>query len=185
MDFVIKEYPARTDGKAGGMGRHLCSLRIGDTVRMKGPWKKMAYTPNKFSKIGMIAGGTGLTPMLQVVQEIVQNPEDNTKVTLLFANKTETDILLRTQLDEMSSRHPNLNVVYTLDTPPAAWKGQVGYVSAEMVEKHMPGADMVLVCGPGPMMNSVCGGKGPKGKQGEVSGVLKALGFNESTVYKF
>ena len=35
---------------------------------------------------------------------------------------------------------------------------------------------MILVCGPGPMMNSVSGGKAPKGKQGELSGALKAAG---------
>ena len=28
VDFVIKAYPPRTDGKPGGMGRHLCALQV-------------------------------------------------------------------------------------------------------------------------------------------------------------
>jgi NAD(P)H-flavin reductase len=29
-----------------------------------------------------IAGGTGITPMLQVIEAILKNPDDNTQVTL-------------------------------------------------------------------------------------------------------
>ena len=38
---------------------------------------------------GMVAGGTGLTPMLQVIKEILRNPEDKTSVHLIFANNGE------------------------------------------------------------------------------------------------
>jgi cytochrome-b5 reductase len=44
------------------------SLREGDTVNVKGPFAKLAYQPNKFRKIGMIAGGTGIAPMIQVLE---------------------------------------------------------------------------------------------------------------------
>ena len=44
----------------------------------------------------MIAGGSGITPMWQIIQDIFQNiSRDTTRVHLLFANKTENDILLR------------------------------------------------------------------------------------------
>lgn len=57
-----------------------------------------------------IAGGSGLTPMLQIAQEVVRNPEDKTEVTLVFANKTEDDILLRKELDAMARKHKNFKV---------------------------------------------------------------------------
>lgn len=37
----------------------------------------------------MIAGGTGIAPMYQIIQAIAENKEDETKVNLLYANKTE------------------------------------------------------------------------------------------------
>lgn len=48
--------------------------------------------------------------MLQVAQEVVRNPEDKTKVTLVFANLSEDDILLRKELDDMAKKHKNFNV---------------------------------------------------------------------------
>ena len=48
------------------------------------------------TEIGMIAGGSGITPMWQIIQDVFQNSQnDKTKIHLLFANKTEGDILLR------------------------------------------------------------------------------------------
>jgi len=41
-------------------------LEIGDTINARGPKGQFTYTPNMSRAIGMIAGGTGLTPMLQV-----------------------------------------------------------------------------------------------------------------------
>ena len=71
---------------------------------------------------------------------------------------------------------------------PAGWSGETGFVTAAMVERVLPApADdaMVFVCGPPPMMKAVCGGKGPKGSQGELDGVLKHRGFDSAGVFKF
>ncbi len=41
-------------------------MQIGETLDVKGPIIKLAYKPNMKQSIGMVAGGTGITPMLQV-----------------------------------------------------------------------------------------------------------------------
>ncbi len=48
------------------MSKHIDSLKVGDTLEMKGPIPKYPYSANAKKKIGMVAGGTGITPMLQV-----------------------------------------------------------------------------------------------------------------------
>lgn len=48
------------------MSQHFASLKPGDTLDFKGPILKIAYKPNQYDAIGMVAGGTGITPMLQV-----------------------------------------------------------------------------------------------------------------------
>lgn len=64
----------------GKMSQHLNSMQLGDTILMKGPKGHLDYKGRgQFSiahkrdnvvqynkkKIGMVAGGTGITPMLQ------------------------------------------------------------------------------------------------------------------------
>ena len=53
---------------------------------------------------------------------------DTTRVSLLFANKTPADILLKDELDELNAAHPNLSVHYTVDSvpPPGGAEGAAG-----------------------------------------------------------
>ncbi|CAM9114450.1 unnamed protein product, partial [Lampetra planeri] len=72
-----------------------------------------------FKQVAMIAGGTGITPMLQLIRRIAADPNDNTVCSLIFANQTEKDILLREELQEVKNKHPNkVKLWFTLDKPP-------------------------------------------------------------------
>jgi len=108
-------------------------------------------------RLGMIAGGTGITPMLQLIRAIVRDPKDKTQVSLIFANVSEQDILLKAELDELHQAHPQqFQLFYTLDKADPKWKGGVGFVSSEMIQKYLPEPSkdsLLLMCGPPPMMN--------------------------------
>lgn len=181
FDLLIKVYPE------GKMSQHFASLKPGDKVEVKGPIEKLRYSPNMKKQIGMIAGGSGITPMLQIIEAILKNPNDNTQISLVYANVSPEDVLLKKKLDVLAASHPNLKVFYTVDNPTKDWRGGLGYVSHDMVVKGLPPPSddtLILVCGPPGMMKHVCGDK-EKREQGELSGVLKEVGFVESMVYKF
>uniref|UniRef100_A0A0A0LF54 NADH-cytochrome b5 reductase n=1 Tax=Cucumis sativus TaxID=3659 RepID=A0A0A0LF54_CUCSA len=182
FDLLIKVYPQ------GKMSQHFATLKPGDVLEVKGPIEKLKYSPNMKKHIGMIAGGTGITPMLQVIDAIVKNPDDNTQVSLLYGNVSPDDILLKQKLDILASSHPNIKVFYTVDKPTKNWKGGKGYVSKDMVIKGLPppGDDaLILVCGPPGMMKHISGDKAPDYSQGELDGMLKELGYTKEMVYKF
>ncbi|KAG0368541.1 NADH-cytochrome b5 reductase 1 [Gamsiella multidivaricata] len=150
--LCIKSYPQ------GNISKMFGELTIGDTINARGPKGQFNYTPNMCRHIGMIAGGTGLTPMLQIIRAVVKNPEDKTQVSLIFANVTEEDIILKTELDLLSKKHPQFKVYYVLNTPPEGWTGGVGFVNADMIKEHMPkpASDIkVLLCGPPPMISAM------------------------------
>jgi cytochrome-b5 reductase len=46
----------------------------------------------------MIAGGTGITPCYQIIKAVLNNPNDKTKVNLVYSNTTQEDILLKDEL---------------------------------------------------------------------------------------
>lgn len=139
-------------------------------------------------QIGMIAGGSGITPMLQVIHEITKNPNDKTEVTLVFGNLTSADILLKDRIDEIAKKHKNVKVHYIIDKPEPNWNGPVGYITDDFAKKVLPPPSndtLIFVCGPPPMMEAISGNKTPKFEQGELKGALKRLGYNEEQVFKF
>jgi cytochrome-b5 reductase len=182
FDLVIKKYPGAK------MGGHIFSLKPGDFLDVKGPILKIQYEPNKYKHLGMIAGGTGITPMYQVIQEVLKNPDDRTEVDLIYANKSPQDILLRKELDALARKHNNFRVHYTVDQAGWLWLGDTGHVGPETVQKRFPAPSpqtFVYVCGPPPMMNAVTGPKNPDYSQGELKGFLKGIGYTEANVFKF
>lgn len=63
-------------------------------------------------------GGTGITPMLQLVRQVARDEGDKTQLALIFANQTEADILLRQELEEVQAQHPDkFKLWYTVDRP--------------------------------------------------------------------
>jgi len=179
MDLVIKVYHANVHPKfpdGGKMTQYLESLHIGDTIDVKGPSGLLEYLgkgtfsikpdkksqPNqvKAKQVSMIAGGTGITPMMQLVRAVFSDPEDETCLSLLLANQTEDDILLRKELEAVQAEFPDrFKLWYTVDRPAPEWSYSSGFINAEMIEKSLfpPSEDnLMLMCGPPPMINFAC-----------------------------
>jgi len=153
VDFVIKIYPD------GAFTQWLNKLPQGGYVMFYGPMGRFAYTPNQHREVGMIAGGTGITPMFQIIQAVLTDPEDRTVLSLVFANVSEEDILLRKELEAFAESHPGrFRMHHVLNRPPEGWQGSTGFVTADIIKAHLPapGEDVkVLRCGPLPMMQAM------------------------------
>jgi ferredoxin-nitrite reductase len=191
VEFMVKVY----DG--GAMSTHLDCLLPGDAVTFSSATGNLTYTDRGeftvfdpvagsttvragIKHLGMVCGGTGITPMLQVIRQVFKDVGDTTRVDLLFANKTPTDILLKAELDELAAAHKNLTVHYTVDDAAGAakWDGQSGFVTAEMLSKCLPavgknGETQILMCGPPVMMDKA------------VTPALESLGFGKETYMRF
>ncbi|KKA30574.1 hypothetical protein TD95_001112 [Thielaviopsis punctulata] len=184
MDLIVKKY------EGGPMSTHFHSLKVGEKLDIKGPLPKYPWSANKHPEIALIAGGTGITPMYQLLRGIFSNPDDKTKVTLIFGNVTEKDILLKSELDKLENTYPQrFRAFYLLDKPPANWKGETGFVTKELLKTVLPEPKQenikVFVCGPPGLMNAVSGNKVSPKDQGELKGALKELGYTSEQVYKF
>ncbi len=176
VDLVVKVYFKDVNPRfpAGGlMSQRLEAMAVGDTIEAEGPGGRITYAgrgrlavrdyasgavaTRAATHIGMIAGGSGITPMLALIRAVFSDPADTTRVSLLYANQTPSDVLLRTELDAIAAAHPNFSVHYTVDRVPAgtAWPHSVGLVTKDMVAATMPPplADtQLLLCGPPGMM---------------------------------
>lgn len=187
FSLVIKVYaplpPKFPQG--GALSQHLDSLALGDTIWMKGPkghveWLSSINGGGQFSVkplgkpkerrqcqyVGMMAGGTGITPMLQLLHAIFA--EQNAQplcVKLIYANQTEDDILVRQELEHLQQQFPQqFSLWYTLDRPPSeGWNYSTGFITPEMVQQHLVFAQdkdqkqtQFFLCGPTPMIQFAC-----------------------------
>lgn len=177
-------HPKFPDG--GKMSQYIDGLKIGESLSVKGPLGHFEYKgrgryvlngkEGSSEHFGFICGGTGLTPAYQVLQAVMKDPEDSTNVHLLYANKTEGDILMREELDKMAEARDNIHVWYTLDNPPEGWKYSQGFISEQMIKDSLPEAQegvLVGMCGPKPMIDFACVPN------------LKKLGFVDSQFFSF
>lgn len=118
----------------------MAGLEIGQTIKVKGPKGAMVYTPNMVRHFGMIAGGTGITPMLQIIRAVIRGRSsgDRTEIDLIFANVNVEDILLKDDLDQLARDDQGFRVHYVLNNAPENWTGGVGFVTPEMIEVCIP-----------------------------------------------
>jgi nitrate reductase (NAD(P)H) len=191
VDLVVKVYrPNERFPEGGKMSQLLDSLNIGDKIDMKGPLGEIEYKgsgefiihdkPRKVTRLGMIAGGTGVTPMYQVAKYILSNPDDQTEMWLLLANQSEDDILLKTDLDALALAHPTrFHVHYTVDKVVGdytSWAYSVGFVCEDMIQRHLPSFSaetITFMCGPPGMIKFACIPN------------LEKLGYNDQHFFSF
>eukprot|EP00437_Effrenium_voratum_P067650 CAMPEP_0181509006 /NCGR_PEP_ID=MMETSP1110-20121109/60095_1 /TAXON_ID=174948 /ORGANISM="Symbiodinium sp., Strain CCMP421" /LENGTH=242 /DNA_ID=CAMNT_0023638497 /DNA_START=1 /DNA_END=729 /DNA_ORIENTATION=- len=205
VDLLVKVYfkgvhPSFPDG--GKMSQHLESMKIGDSIDVKGPIGEFVYKgqgqclvngkPRSVREISMIAGGTGITPCYQVLAAILRDPLDKTTVRLLFANRTPDDILARDVLEELAAKHPDRFMLnFTVDKVPSedenvspsgeknsasAWKGHVGFVTPAMTKACLfPASEdtICLMCGPPVMLEKAC------------LPALQSMGYEGSNIFSF
>ncbi|QQK41801.1 Cytochrome b5 reductase, putative [Penicillium digitatum] len=152
IELVIKCYP---DGLLSG--KYLAGLTVGDEVEFRGPKGSMRYTKGLCRKIGMVAGGTGITPMYQLIRAICENDTDTTEVSLIYANRSESDILLREELERFARQYPqNLKLWYLLDSAPEGWTYGSGFVDQAVLAEQLPAPSpdtKVMLCGPPGMVH--------------------------------
>jgi len=184
FDLLVKLYPT------GKMSQRLQSLQVGESLDVRGPLGSLEYVGSgKFhithasgtkeydvASVGMIAGGSGITPMMQLLRDVHKHATtDHTRLSLLYANVSEADILLHSELEELRETRSLTQVHYTLDRPGEGWTGYTGFVTPDMIKKHLPApaADtLILLCGPKPMVDSM-------------ERHLKTLGYQDEMIFKF
>ncbi|KAI1454594.1 ferredoxin reductase-like protein [Annulohypoxylon moriforme] len=175
IELLVKRYPN------GKQSTHIHSLQPGDSLRFVTRLPGYNWQPNKHPEIMLIAGGAGITPAYQLIRGILQNPDDQTKITLVFGVNTDADLLLRKEFDDYKAQFPSrFTTVYTVSQPVDGSPFRKGYVSKELLKEVAPHSEdcKVFVCGPPPMEESLVGSK-------RKPGILEELGYRKDQIHKF
>ncbi|KAF1811577.1 nitrate reductase-like protein [Eremomyces bilateralis CBS 781.70] len=170
VDVLVKVYFDTTEQKGGKMTKALDQLPVGGRVYFKGPIGKFEYLGKGLCSINgdrrtvrefrMICGGSGITPIYQVLRAIMQDPNDGTHCTVLDGNRLEEDILCKDELDAFAAGNPDrCRILHTLTKAGDGWQGLTGRIGENLLAETCPSPyddnhegqsdTLVLICGPG------------------------------------
>ncbi|KAI1827061.1 oxidoreductase NAD-binding domain-containing protein [Xylaria intraflava] len=178
LELMVKKYPN------GKQSTHLHSLQPGDSLRFVTPIPGYKWTPNKHPAITLIAGGAGITPMYQLIQGILNDPAEKTRITLVFGVNTDADVLLKSEFETFERRFPDrFKVTYTVSNPLPESPYPKGYVTKELLSKVMETTPQtentkIFVCGPPAMENALVGSR-------RQPGILGELGYTMNQIHRF
>jgi cytochrome-b5 reductase len=151
FDLTVKRYDT------GVVSTYLHDQHIGDTVLMSGPNQGGHWVDGMAKRVGFIAGGTGITPMISIIRWILTKQID-TELFLLFANKTEADIIFREEWQRAVQEHQSFHCRHVLEEPPPGWPEVTGRITTYILRRHLPapGSDTcIFLCGPPPMVDAL------------------------------
>jgi predicted ferric reductase len=148
VEFTIKS--------AGDFTSRVGELEPGTDVFLDGPYGVFTFERNEAAGFLFIAGGIGVTPILSMLRTLADR-RDRRRMTLLYASNSWDDIPFKDELQELAEVL-ELDVVHVLSDPPEGWTGETGFVTCEIIERHLPEPTeriRCFLCGPPPMMEAV------------------------------
>jgi cytochrome-b5 reductase len=177
LEMMVKQYP---DGKQSS---HLHSLQPGDKLLFAAALRGYQWKPNTVPHVTLIAGGAGITPIYQLARGILSNPQDRTAVTVVYGVNTDEDVLLREEFEAWETEFgERFRAVYTVSRPGKGSPWREGRVTKELLKgvvgQKNSSEDMVFVCGPPPMEESLLGTKRERG-------ILEELGYRKENIHQF
>jgi ferredoxin-NADP reductase len=133
----------------------LDALKVSDPVTIEAPFGNFTFE-GESGRIGLLSGGVGITPLRSICR-FCTDMRLNTKVTLIYGNRTEADIVFRRELEQMRQQNNNLKVVFTLAEPEANWEGYTGNIDVEMIKNEVSECSETVfyVCGPPAMVQAM------------------------------
>jgi predicted ferric reductase len=151
LAFTIKEL--------GDFTQTIKDLQPGQRVHLDGPFGAFSVDRHPHAQgYVFIAGGIGITPMMSMLRTLADRA-DRRPLLLIYANNRWEDVTFRQEIEALQQQL-NLRVVHVLLDPPEGWQGERGFVTQDLLARHLPAERKcnvyeIFVCGPKPMMDAV------------------------------
>lgn len=148
LEFTIREL--------GDFTSTVKDVPTGARLYVDGPFGTFSPDFQEAPGYVLLGGGVGVTPLMSMLRTFADRG-DTRPLILFFGSYSWDTILYREELAELEKRL-NLKVVHVLEHPPEGWDGEAGYITAEVLDRHLPEnrADcQYFMSGPLPMIQAV------------------------------
>uniref|UniRef100_A0A5S6KC48 Cytochrome b5 reductase 4 n=1 Tax=Xenopus tropicalis TaxID=8364 RepID=A0A5S6KC48_XENTR len=170
--LMIKIYPN------GSITPHLENLTVGDYISISNPQGTFSsFQIENVMDVFLVAAGTGITPMIRLLQHVLTCVSSLRKAKLIFFNKKEEDILWKEQVEELSLADKRFEAQLILSEPSVKWTGYRGQISYSLLNESILRTEegsKILIC--------ICG---PNAFVDQGISFLQDLGFSKEEVFAF
>jgi len=136
LEFVIKSYPDHN-----GVTEQIGQIEEGDQFIIDDAWGTIEYKGEGV----FLAGGAGVTPFIAIIRDLYAKNGIGSN-TLIFSNKTEDDIILKDEFEEILGEQ-FINVI--TDEPTDEYINLDGFIDKEFLADQIDDFDQPFyVCGP-------------------------------------
>lgn len=136
--------------------RVLNELKNGSEMKFAGPTGTFTLHADQNTPAVFIAGGIGITPFYSMIRHAVET-HSNQKMYLFYGNQSRDDAAFLAELEKIAIIHPHFKLIATMANPDPTWNGETGFITYEMIKKHIPNisAPIYYVCGSPAMVNAM------------------------------
>lgn len=150
-DDPLIEITTRLSGSA--FKNALQELKTGDEVDFAGPGGRLGL-PDDATKVVFLVGGVGVTPAISVLRDARNTGRVFDDALVIYGNRDEA---CAPHLEELLGMGEfGVRVVPVYEQPPADWSGEQGFITAQVIRRHVDPGDgrPFVVAGP-PIMVGV------------------------------
>lgn len=154
-----KKYIEFALDKVAKFTEKMFSLKGGEVLKLKGPYGKFYFDENIKNNLLLVAGGTGITPLMGIIRHSADKKLSN-KITLLYSVKEPELIIYRKELESLKSRNRNFDYAVTITRPEESaekWSGRTGRIGIDFLKENIENAKETIyfLCGPNEFVKSV------------------------------
>lgn len=142
----------------GDFTKKIKGLRVGDEVKVDGPYGTFSYLNHpKEQGIVLIAGGVGITPVLSMARHMGASHEKR-PVLLIWGVRTEADLMAFQEIKGFEKTMANFTCIPVISNDPN-WPGEKGYIDKDCLTRLLLKSNMLLqttgfyICGPPVLMD--------------------------------
>ena len=128
----------------------LDEVNRGDTLISSGPAGNFYFNPLLHKKTSVcIAGGSGITPFMSMIREIIECGLDRT-VYLFYGSKTTEDIIFGDEITRLADKFENIHFVPVIEEPANEYDGACGFITREVLREVLENVEdkSFFICGP-------------------------------------
>jgi ferredoxin-NADP reductase len=128
----------------------LDDLSVGETIQSSGPAGHFVHNPVIHAKTMVcIAGGSGITPIMSMIREVVDRGLDR-RVVLFYGNRNLDEAIFHDELEAIAGRDERIRYIPVVESPEASYSGCCGYITGKLMADELKtiGGKTFFVCGP-------------------------------------